>query len=160
MSVYPLPQGVIRNPAGLPGSQELEPGPWFNFPPWFFPPRGAFIVQQANGAVIGPAGSSVDLLQVDPGPGHMLRISQLGFGASDPTALTNAVFTITQRGNIVQGWGSTTIAIGTLDRPAEVIILPPETGLVTLSITNNAPLSSYVFFARWVGWTFVMAGAS
>lgn len=154
----PVARRAPANPVGLPGTGALELGPWVAFPPWLFPPRGAPIMQDAQSLTLAPGVTGV-ILTFDVNVGNMLRIAQVGFGANDPTALSNATFSIKANGNIVQGWGLTQLAIGTIAQPADVYVFVPGSGLATLEITNNFPGSTWTYQARWVGWTFDMTGA-
>lgn len=154
-TTLPRPAVPPANPAG-PGEAGLSGGIYSNLPPWLFQPRDGPTVQR-EGSVLIPPLTTAEVLRFEPGVGYQLVVQRVGFDANDPTALTQATFQFQQPpGNPVQGFGSLSVGIGTMAQPADVFILAPGPGPLVLLISNNFAGSAWTYFARIVGWTFLM----
>jgi hypothetical protein len=135
------------------------PGAFFeeryaHLPPWIYPPRGARPVDRTqNSAEIQPGDSGL-VLEIEVETGFQLTLLQAGFGAPDPTPLSQSTWSVRINGEVMSGYGFLPCAIGTVDRPADVIIVVPGPAKVGIYATNTFLRSAWVYTARVRGWMY------
>ena len=148
-------------PGGTPVRGQLV-----SLPAWLFPPSDCrpldlttpvpVVVPAVN--VVTDAPGEALVLTFDVPLGASLRVTGLGCSSADPSDLAMISWAVRTNGNPYNGYQYLPAPVGTIDQPAEVVILVDAGRQLQIVAVNGGEIDAHLV-ARITGWTYDPAAA-
>lgn len=152
----PIPAGIgpVLVQPSQPGALGPEQGAYIRLPGANFPPAGATPVAEPGDGNIA-AGASATIVSIVVPDTVRFRISSIGFGADDETALGYLNWSVLFGNDTQPGFTNKPAALGTLQYPADVFLLAGSSVTVNLVVTASvAAVITYRYIGVMRGWFF------
>jgi hypothetical protein len=144
--------GPVMVQPSQPGALGPEQGTYIRLPGANFPPAGSTPVAEPGDANIAP-GATATIVSIVVPDTLRFRISGIGFGADDETALGFLSWSIRFGPDPQPGYTNKPAALGTLQYPADAFMVAGSSVTVNLVVTaSTAAVVTYRYIGVVRGW--------